>query len=189
MARINLLPWRAERRKQRQREFGFMAVGGLVISLLIAGYSHIHIQGLIDNQNKRNKFLQDEIAILDQKIVEIRQLEKKKRDLLARMNIIQKLQASRPQIVHLFDEIATTTPDGVYLNGLKQAGNKVDIAGRAQSNARVSAYMRRIDASDWVGKSRLIYIQESKNRQATDDYSTFELSMLQQTKKDDEQGE
>lgn len=166
MARINLLPWREEQRKQRQREFGVMIAGALFFTLLLGVYAHMHISGMIDHQKARNGFLKKEIAEMDQKIKEIKELENTKAKLLARINIIQELQSSRPEIVHLFDELVTRTPEGAYLTDVKQIGKLVTIDGRAQSNARVSSYMRNIDASAWLGSPNLQVI-ENKDKTGT----------------------
>ena len=160
MARINLLPWRETERKQRQREFGFMLIGGLAAALAVAFFIHWYVEGMIDHQERRNSFLKGEIAQLDKKIREIRELEKTKANLIARMNIIQRLQESRPEIVHLFDELVNTLPDGVVLEKVAQNGRSLDLNGRAQSNARVSAYMRNIDGSPWMGGANLKVIQQ-----------------------------
>lgn len=122
MARINLLPWREEARKARQKQFAFIAAGTAVFAGLVLVYVHIFISGLIEDQNRRNTFLEEQIRIVDQQILEIRELEKTKANLLARMKIIQELQRSRPQIVHLFDDLVKTLPDGVYLNKISQKG-------------------------------------------------------------------
>jgi type IV pilus assembly protein PilN len=165
MAKINLLPWREEIRKQKQRDFVISAAGGALLAALIVLLAHFHIDGLIENQNLRNDFLKTQIAVLDQRIGRIKELEKMKADLLARMNVIQELQRSRPESVHLMDELVRTLPDGVYLNSFKQRGRDLDMAGVAQSNARVSDYMRSIDASDWLTAPRLVQIKTTeKNR-------------------------
>lgn len=182
MARINLLPWREAERKRKLREFGVMVVGGLAFALAASFYMHIHVEGMIDSQKSRNSFLQNEIAQLDRKIKEIRNLEKTKSNLIARMNIIQQLQESRPEIVHLFDELATTLPDGVYLTEVAQRGRGIGLKGRAQSNARVSAYMRNIDSSPWLGKANLKVI-EHRDKTGTG-LSHFQLAAKQLTKKD-----
>lgn len=160
MANINLLPWREAERSRRQKEFGIMLALGLLLALATAFYMHIYVEGLIDYQNSRNAYLEGEIAQLNRKIAEIRELEKTKANLIARMNIIQQLQKSRPEIVHLFDELVETLPDGVYLTRMQQQGKNLDLNGLAQSNARVSAYMRKIDASKWVGGSKLQVISQ-----------------------------
>lgn len=181
MARINLLPWREELRKQRQREFGVMIAGALFVTLLLGFYVHLHISGMIDHQKARNGFLKKEIALMDQKIKEIKGLEKTKAKLLARINIIQELQSSRPEIVHLFDELVTRTPDGSYLTEVNQKGKSVTINGRAQSNARVSSYMRNVDDSLWLGSPALQVI-ENKNKTGTG-MSHFTLKVKQINKK------
>ena len=118
---------------------------------------------MIQYQESRNNFLKSEIAVVDRQIKEIKDLEKTKANLIARMNVIQELQISRPQIVHLFDEMVATIPDGSYLTKLKQLGGSLTVEGRAQSNARVSAYMRKIDASKWIGSPNLQVISTPKS--------------------------
>lgn len=160
MTRINLLPWREEARQRRRKEFA--AAGGLalVFTLLLAVLVHLQIEGRIGDQLARNQLLEGEIAQLDRQIKEIQDLEKIKADLLSRMEIIQELQESRPEIVRLFDELVVAIPDGVYLTKLEQNGRAVVVEGRAQSNARVSAFMRSIEASQWIGKPRLLLIED-----------------------------
>ncbi len=178
MARINLLPWREEARKARQKQFAFVAAGAAVFAGLVLVYVHIFINGLIEDQNRRNSFLQEQIRVVDQQIREIGELEKTKANLLARMKIIQELQRSRPQIVHLFDELVTTLPDGVYLDKITQKGPGLTLEGVAQSNARVSAYMRNVEQSEWLQGPRLEIIQtKGENR---DRAAGFKLH-LQQT--------
>ncbi len=159
MARINLLPWREEQRNQRKTEYltivGLCAVG----ALLVWGAVHWHFNERIDYQNSRNEFLQSEISKLDVKIQQIRELEKEKERLLARMKAIETLQTSRPIIVHIFDELVTSLPEGVYLKEIAQVGPKITIRGVAQSNARVSNYMRNVERSDWLKNPSLDIIQ------------------------------
>ena len=150
MPRINLLPWREEERKKRQRDFGVALAGGVVVAIVcVLGTLFVYTQ-MIDNQNDRNQRLNDEIAELQKSIEEIDGLERQKERLLARMEIIEQLQKSRPEIVHLFDEMARQLPEGVYLTGMTQRGSKVELRGVAQSSTRVSALMRQVDASDWM---------------------------------------
>jgi type IV pilus assembly protein PilN len=111
---------------------------------------HFVIEALVETQENRNRFIQREISVLDKKIKEIKELEKTKSKLLARMEVIQRLQSSRPEIVHMFDQLAKTVPEGVYLTRFKQSGNRLSIEGSAQSNTRVSAYMRSLEASPWL---------------------------------------
>jgi type IV pilus assembly protein PilN len=160
MTRINLLPWREEARQRRRKEFA--AAGGLalVFTLLLAVLVHVQIEGRIGDQQARNQLLEGEIAQLNRQIKEIEDLEKIKADLLSRMEIIQELQESRPEIVRLFDELVVAIPDGVYLTKLEQTGRTVIVEGRAQSNARVSAFMRSIEASEWIGGPRLLLIED-----------------------------
>jgi type IV pilus assembly protein PilN len=150
MPRINLLPWREAERKKRQRDFGVALAGGFVAATVCILSTIFVYSQMIDNQEQRNVRLTDEIANLEKSIEEIDGLERQKERLLARMEIIEQLQKSRPEIVHLFDEIARQMPDGVYLTGMKQTGAKVEVRGVAQSSTRVSALMRQVDASDWM---------------------------------------
>jgi type IV pilus assembly protein PilN len=150
MPRINLLPWREAERKQRQRDFGVALAGGFVAAAVCILSALFVYSQMIDNQERRNERLTDEIANLEKSIEEIDGLERQKERLLARMEIIEQLQKSRPEIVHLFDEIARQMPDGVYLTGMKQTGAKVEVRGIAQSSTRVSALMRQVDASEWM---------------------------------------
>ncbi|MBE2292836.1 MAG: PilN domain-containing protein [Xanthomonadales bacterium] len=166
MARINLLPWRAERRKQRQREFqgmlGLAALAGVLLSLLIWFYFDRQIAG----QNERNSFLQAEITKVQQQNEEIKELDAKKDRLLARKKVIEELQANRSQMVHLFDSLVRTIPDGVTLASIKQEGDMLTLEGNAQSNARVSAYMRNLEVSGWMTKPDLSIIEVKKDESA-----------------------
>lgn len=177
MARINLLPWREEARQQRRKDF--LAAGGLALVLTFLGavLVHLYYEDQISNQQARNAYLKSQITSLDRKIKEIKDLEKDKADLLARMDIIQKLQKSRSEIVRLLDELVTALPAGVYLTKVEQSGRSVVLEGRAQSNARVSAFMNQIEAADWIGKPRLMLIE---NKDKTDTgLSHFRLSFDQ----------
>jgi type IV pilus assembly protein PilN len=161
MARINLLPWREAERKRRQRELAAIAASAVALTLLIGLALHLRVEGLISDQQERNRFLEREISQLDTQIKEIQDLEKTKENLLARMHVIQQLQESRPEVVHLFDELVTGIPEGVFLTKITQTGRAVVLEGRAQSNARVSAFMRSIEASKWIGKPLLMLIETS----------------------------
>lgn len=155
MAKINLLPWRAERRKQREREFQTMCGGALLMGALAVGAAIFHWNGLHDDQNVRNQLLEREITALDAKIKEIEELQKTREQLLQRKQIIEQLQSSRTQMVHMFDELVRTLPDGVRLTSLKQSAESLEVEGMAQSNARVSAYMRNIEKAGWIRKPDL----------------------------------
>jgi len=159
MAHINLLPWREERRKQKQQQFAVVTAGTAILGALLVLLVHRQMDGLIESQNQRNQFLDKEIASLEKKIAKIKELEKTKTALLARMDIIQQLQHSRPQSVHLMDQLVYTLPDGVFLNKISQKGGALTLSGTAQSNARVSAYMRNIDSSEWLTQPKLDVIE------------------------------
>jgi len=159
MAHINLLPWRDELRKQKKQQFAVVGAGAAILGALLVLLGHMQMEGLINKQNQRNQFLDSEIVELDKKINKIKDMEKTKNALLARMDIIQQLQRSRPQSVHLMDQLVYTLPDGVYLNKIGQQGPALTLSGVAQSNARVSAYMRNIDGSQWMAKPKLDVIE------------------------------
>ncbi|WP_454829104.1 PilN domain-containing protein [Pseudoxanthomonas wuyuanensis] len=159
MARINLLPWRAERREQRQREFYVMLGAAAIIGFLLSGLIWFHYDQQISGQNVRNQFLKDEIAKVEVQIKEIEALDKQKDRLLARKKVIEQLQANRSQMVHLFDSLVRTIPDGVALSNIKQEGEILTLEGRAQSNARVSAYMRNLEGSGWMTRPDLSIIE------------------------------
>jgi type IV pilus assembly protein PilN len=150
MPSINLLPWREAERKKRQREFGVAIAGAVVAGVAIVIATMLVYSQMISNQEARNARLTAEIVELEKSIQEIDGLERQKERMLARMEIIEQLQKSRPEIVHLFDEVARQLPEGVYLTGLKQTGSRVEIRGVAQSSTRVSALMRQIDSSEWM---------------------------------------
>lgn len=181
MVRINLLPWRDIRRKERERQFYSILTGSAVLMGAIVLYVHLHINGLIDEQNNRNSYIESEIATVEKQIKEIEQLEAEKTRLLARMNVIQKLQSSRPVIVHMFDEIVNTLPEGVYLTSITQKKDVITLKGVAQSNARVSAFMRSIDKSDWLTTPKLNVIQTNKKGRLRS--SNFTLVVKQLDKK------
>jgi type IV pilus assembly protein PilN len=159
MARINLLPWRAERRKQRQKEFGVMlglaALAGVLLWFLVNSYYNAQIDG----QNERNAYLEEQIRQVESSITEIEELDRQKARLLARKEVIEQLQANRSQMVHLFDSLVRTIPDGVVLTSIQQEGEKLTLQGRSQSNARVSTYMRNLEGSGWMTKPDLSIIE------------------------------
>lgn len=188
MAHINLLPWREELRQERQKEFLMTLAFFAVLAAVVWGLVHIHNNQRIEYQNSRNVFLDSKIAILDKKIEEIKELERKKERLLARMTAIQELQLNRPLIVRMFDEIVTSIPDGVSLNKLKQTGKKITINGEAQSNARVSNFMRNLDSSEWLTNPELDII--SADAEDTSRISQFTLRFDQVVPtQDEEEGE
>jgi type IV pilus assembly protein PilN len=159
MPRINLLPWREEQRKERKLAF-FVALGAAAAAAVVATFgAYLLFGSMISGQQNRNTLLGEEIKTLDKQIEEINNLESAKQKFIARMEIIEKLQRSRPEVVHLFDEVVRTVPEGVYLTGLKQTEKRLKFDGIAQSSTRVSAFMRNIDASEWLKNPDLELIE------------------------------
>jgi len=150
MTKINLLPWREELRQQQKKEFGIYTAMAALFAAGIVGLIHFQVESMINYQNQRNGFMNNQIAQMDQKIGEIRELNKVRQSMLDRMNIIQDLQRSRPSIVHLFSELVSTVPNGVFLESLEQSNARLLITGEAESNARVSGYMRNLNESEWL---------------------------------------
>lgn len=186
MAHINLLPWRAELRKQQQQDFIAGTGFGVALTLAVMLLLHLKINAMIEYQHERNQYLESEIATVDKKIKEIQELEIKKKRLLSKMEVIQELQASRPEIVHLFDELGRTIPEGVYLSDLVQSDKNLTVNGMAQSNARVSSYMRNLESSVWL-KDPLLNIIESKleSKEKRERQSKFTLQIKQATERTD----
>ena len=183
MSQINLLPWRGELRKRREKEFIITAV---IAALLMGGVVlgvHLHYEGRIAYQNQRNTFIETEIAVLDKKIKEIEDLKKERDRLIARTKVIQNLQAGRPEIVHVFDELVTTLPDGLYYTKVVQKGRSLNLEGVAQSNARVSSLMRSLDASTWFENPSLVEIKANPHKETSVRFSAFSLNVSQLTKK------
>lgn len=159
MPRINLLPWRDLERKRKRQEFMFAAAGAVVVALLAGLLVRMQYSAAIDHQNERNQYLDGQIQILDNQIAEIIDLEKQKQRLKERIEVIQKLQSSRPEAVHLFDQLVRLLPDGVYLTSVKQTDKRIQIKGVAESSTRVSAFMRNIDGSEWLKDPSLEIIE------------------------------
>jgi type IV pilus assembly protein PilN len=153
--RINLLPWREELRKEQDRQLLSIAIFAWVLMGLVVLYGHLHMSARIEAQNDRNKFLQKEIAALDKQIAEIKDIKQKRQALVARMNVIYKLQADRTKLVYVMNELVIATPEGVYYNSLVKNGDKIQLKGTAQSNARVSALMRNFEESMWFKNPNL----------------------------------
>ncbi len=177
MAKINLLPWRQESRKEQQRQF--LTILGLSVVLVIVGILAVHLQysRMIGVQESRNAYLNRQIDKVKAQIKEIDELASKKERLLARMDIIQQLQRNRPEIVRLFDELVRILPEGVHLSSLQQKQRNLQMIGIAQSNARVSALMRNIDQSDWLAEPKLEIIEVGKKEGARE----FSLRAMQKS--------
>jgi type IV pilus assembly protein PilN len=178
--RINLLPWREMQRKEQDRQLLSIAVGAWILMGVVIFYAHVHVSSLIENQNRRNDFLNQEIAKVDKEIKEIAALKKQRAALIARMNVIYELQSDRTQVVHLFDELARKLPEGIYFSSLKHTGNNIALQGMAQSNARVSALMRNLASSDWFANPELEVI--TSKAAGSDRVSSFSLSVKQSEK-------
>jgi len=187
MARINLLPWREEQRKEQTKQFIVLLSISALLTLALIVLVHVNISKTIGHQNYRNNILQTEINKLEAQLKEIKGLEETKEKLLSRMDVIQSLQQKRPQIVHVFDEIVRTVPEGIYLTAIKQAGNLFTITGVAESNGRVSAYMRNIDASEWL-KSPKLKVIETKRKDGRGNEFVIEMQQTApKTAEDDDQ--
>ncbi len=185
MTRINLLPWRQERRAQRQKEYlTVLGMSGLLAAVVAFGVVKYY-DGLIENQNDRNNYLKAEITQLDLKIKEIEDLEKKRAHLLNRKQVIEQLQADRSQMVHLFDQLVRTIPEGIRLNTIKQSGNVLTLDGISQSNARVASYMRALEASGWMSNPEVSII-EAKGEDKLMPYEfTLKVTLVKPKPKDD----
>jgi len=162
MPRINLLPHRESRRRERKLAF-LVSLGAAAAAGIVTSFAAYMLYGsMIDSQQHRNEMLRTQIKRLDKQIEEINDLESAKQKFIARMEIIEKLQRSRPEIVHVFDEIVRTLPEGVYLTSVKQTDKKLKFEGVAQSSTRVSTFMRNIDASQWLRNPELEVVQTTK---------------------------
>ncbi|MFN4263549.1 MAG: PilN domain-containing protein [Thioalkalivibrionaceae bacterium] len=159
MIRINLLPWREKARERRKKEFHVMLGVGVVIGALLVAGAWKFMADSIAHQEARNELLQREIREMDRRIAEIRDIDQRRQALIDRMDVIQTLQAQRPEIVRLFDQMVTVLPAGTYLTEIRQTGRSLQLVGRAESNARISSYMRSIDRSDWLGGANLQIIE------------------------------
>lgn len=179
MPHINLLPWREELRSEKQRQFINVAGGAAVLMLGIVVLVHLQMAGMISNQDSRNKYLDEQIAIVDKEIAEINSLEKEKAALLARMKVIQELQGTRPVIVHLFDEIAKNLPEQAFLVSIERSGSNINLEGAADSNDYVSQLMRNLSNSKWLTNPKLSIIETGKKEYP--DSSWFKLVVSQAT--------
>lgn len=158
MIRINLLPHRAEKRKARQIQFYAFSVITLMLAAMLVGFVHVVITTQIEYQERRNRYLTDQIALLDKQIAEIKLLKMEIAALMERKTVVEKLQSTRSDVVHLLDQMLNILPKSVYLKSIKQTGNKVDLVGFTQSNARVSTLMRSIESSQWLESPTLVQI-------------------------------
>lgn len=190
--KINLLDWRTELNQLRQKQFVAMLVAGAAAAAIGVFAVIYGVNEAIDFQKQRNEFLRGQIAEMEKKIKEIEEIEKVKQNLLARMRVIEELQASRAAMVHFFDEVLNTLPDGVYIRTLKQSGNSVTIEGTAESNGRVSAYMKNIESSKWFNEPKLVVINTKdvgRRRQAEFTLQFKNLTKSKTAGKDADEGQ
>lgn len=180
MANINLLPWREWERERKQKEFLGQIVAVLLVAVLGVIAAGQYLDASIEQQESRNDFLNGKIKQLDEQIAEISSLRKEREDLLARMRVIGELQGNRPVIVRVFDEVVQTLAKGVHYRTAEKKGDTLTVAGVAESNNRISALMRNLDASDWFAQPNLRGIKEdSGNSDYGEQASTFDLSFIQ----------
>ena len=181
MAGINLLPWREEARKKSQQQFVMSVVAAVALGVIVVGAGYTYMEGRISYQQSRNTYIQKEIKQLDIALKEIKTLDANRKALLDRIAVIERLQSTRPGIVHLFDEMVNALPKGLYLTKLSQKENKIKLEGKAESSARVSSYMNRLDASVWLSSSDLNTITiDTKNNKNRLRY--FSLNVTQRVK-------
>jgi type IV pilus assembly protein PilN len=173
MPRINLLPWREQQRHERKIAFTVGLAAAAVAALVVTGAGYLLMKSMIESQQARNARLGEEIRQLDRQIEEINSLEAQKQQFIARMQIIEKLQRSRPEIVHVFDTFVSTLPDGTYLTAITQTDQKFKIQGVAQSSTRVSSLMRNIDASQWLRNPELEVVESKKENTLGSDFTLY----------------
>jgi type IV pilus assembly protein PilN len=186
--RINLLDWRAARRERVKQQFVGMLGLSAMVSAAIVGLIWFSVLGDIADQKARNQYLQDQITEAEAKIKEIEDLERTKSNLLARMKVIEELQASRSASVHFFDEIVNTLPEGVSVTAIKQQGTSVTVDGVAESNGRVSTYMKNIESSRWFAAPKLVVIKTLQKDGRRQSEFTLQFNNLTQAKPDQEDG-
>ncbi|MFV8819081.1 PilN domain-containing protein [Haliea sp. E17] len=187
MAQINLLPWREERRQQLKREFLMILVVVAVLGAALVFLADRMVNGQIDYQRQRNNYLSTHIRELDKEVAEIKELQKRRNELIDRMQVIQELQGNRPVIVRIMDQIVRTVPDGVFYSSLKNSNRTITIDGIAESNNRVSSLMRRLDASDWLASPNLDKVQAAP--EYGDQANRFHLTVKVELPNSDQQEE
>jgi len=187
MAHINLLPWREWERERKKKEFLTNVVGVFVFGCVLVFFGGWVLDNNIEHQNARNAYMDKEIAVLNKRIAEIQTLKKEKKELIARMEVIQKLQGDRPIIVHVFDELVKTLAKGLHFRKLEMKGTQLSVAGTAESNNRISSLMRNLDESDWFAQPNLKTIKEDpNNRDYGSQASSFDLTFSQTNPKSTE---
>lgn len=183
MTKINLLDWRAERRARRLEQFRNLMVLGFLVAVSIVALGYFAMTNAISQQQMRNDYLKAQITEIDQKIKEIEDLERTKQNLLARMRVIEELQSSRSATVHFFDELVNTIPDGITLNSIKQVGDAVTIEGVAESNGRISSYIKSFENSPWFAEPKLVVIKTSEKDKQREGQFTLQVKNLTKAEK------
>lgn len=187
MTKINLLPWREERRQELKRQFFTTLVGALFIGAGMVYLWYMNVQSQIEYQNSRNQYVVNETKKLEQQIKEIEELKNKRASLVDRMRVIQNLQGNRPVVVKIFDELARTVPDGVFYQVINSTDNNIKITGFAESNNRVSNLMRNLDGSPLLAEPNLSKVLTSKDADAV---NKFDLTVTREAPaEDDEDGQ
>jgi len=179
MPQINLLPWRETLKQERQTRFAIIMAITVGITALAWVGSYIYVEGRISYQEQRNSYVKQEITAVEQQIKEIEELKSKKTRLIDRMNVIQKLQANRPQVVHLFDEIVKRIPDGVFFTEMIQKGDTITLSGVAQSDARVSSLMTNLEKSEWLKSPDIVIIDSESVKSNASSQSSRSISKFQ----------
>jgi type IV pilus assembly protein PilN len=169
MARINLLPWREELRKKRQQDFVAAIIAGIIVTCILFAMVYAYIEGIKEYQTQRNQRLKDEITQVEKKIAQVKEIEDKKSKLNEKITLIQNLQASRPKIVHVFDELRRITPIGIHLLSFTQKGDEITMVGKSQSNSRVSEYMDAIDKSLSFATPKLKFVKGQEGQAVAGD--------------------
>jgi type IV pilus assembly protein PilN len=175
MAHINLLPWREELRQERKKQFGYAMVAVALAAVFTLFILDQYENGRIEQQQRRNAYLKENIAVLDAQVAEIRDLQRKRTQLLERMRVIQELQGNRPIIVRIMDQLVRTVPDGVFYTNLESKDGQISIEGVAESNNRVSSLMRNLDGSDWLTEPNLDAVRAAP--EYGDQATTFSLTV------------
>ena len=175
MTDINLLPWREARREKEKKEFNTYLALAAALAAFIVFLMNYYANSLVAEQTSRNQTLQNEITELDKQILEIKKLKELRQALIARMTIVQNLQATRTLTVRMFDELIRVLPDGVFLTQVEREGNKITLYGYAEANSNISQLMRQIENNKWIQQPELTEIKKAEESQSTKD-KTFKLS-------------
>lgn len=177
MAKINLRPWREELRAEKQRQFVVMLFGAVIIAAGLVFLWQANVQAQISHQESRNNYIENAMRDLEEQIAEIEDLRERREELLSRMQVIQDLQGQRPVIVRAFDELVRAVPDGLFLQEIEKSGDTLSITGMAESNSRISSFMRNFERSDWFSEPNLTNVSAADQRRAG--FSQFNMSVEQ----------